>query len=201
MSDFLSRLAGRALGVEPVVQPVIPAMAAPGTFTESEGFQEAPQDSPVTERTATRRAIDINRSETKQRHTEASLPQKREQNVTVPPTDSPQTRRPAEPQSEPRSERKIADPFADATTSPDPTLPTANNSLFVPTMTKAPNASSQDRRATASSAPPIVRVTIGRIEVRAELPGTKDRTPSTQRSKNSAISLDDYLKQRTEGRR
>ncbi len=45
MSDFLSRLAGRSMGVEPVVQPVVPAMTAPVSrdagFTERESFHDA----------------------------------------------------------------------------------------------------------------------------------------------------------------
>jgi hypothetical protein len=59
----------------------------------------------------------------------------------------------------------------------------------------------EERREPAQSAPPIVRVTIGRIEVRAELSSPKPRSASAPRAKSAAISLDDYLKQRGEGRR
>ena len=51
------------------------------------------------------------------------------------------------------------------------------------------------------SSPPTVRVTIGRVEVRAILPPTSPppRIPPARRG--PALSLDDYLKQRNEGQR
>jgi hypothetical protein len=58
-----------------------------------------------------------------------------------------------------------------------------------------------DPREPVASEPPIVRVTIGRIEVKAEFASPKERTPAAHRPKSAAISLDDYLKQRAEGRR
>jgi hypothetical protein len=64
----------------------------------------------------------------------------------------------------------------------------------------APGRFVHDRRAEPAAAP-IVRVTIGRVEVRAELSQPKTRAASAPRAKSAAISLDDYLKQRGEGRR
>jgi hypothetical protein len=51
----------------------------------------------------------------------------------------------------------------------------------------------------AASAP-IVRVTIGRVEVRAEMGSPKTRPAAAPRAQ-AGLSLDDYLKQRVEGRR
>lgn len=47
---------------------------------------------------------------------------------------------------------------------------------------------------------PTVRVTIGRIDVRAILPPAPHARPATSRTV-PALSLADYLKQRNEGRR
>jgi hypothetical protein len=203
MSDFLSRLAGRALGVEPVVQPVIPAMAAPAsreeTFKEGEGFPEAVHDSPVIERAADPRAVGLNRSEPAPSQTPASPHQHIRERETVSATDVRATRMADQPLHEPRVSEPLAD-TPDEADGLDRTIPAATNSYLQPSAI-APHALIADRREVASSAPPIVRVTIGRIEVRAELPSPKDRTPAAPRPKNSAISLDDYLKKRTEGRR
>jgi hypothetical protein len=57
-----------------------------------------------------------------------------------------------------------------------------------------------ERRESADAAAPVVRVTIGRVEVRAELPPPKVRA-AAPRTKPATTSLDDYLKQRAEGRR
>jgi hypothetical protein len=47
--------------------------------------------------------------------------------------------------------------------------------------------------------PPVVRVTIGRIEVRAETPASSPR--KTSAPARPTLSLDTYLKERKEGRR
>jgi hypothetical protein len=48
--------------------------------------------------------------------------------------------------------------------------------------------------------PPVVRVTIGRVEVRAQFP-VAPSAPATGRPRASTLSLEDYLKQRIGGRR
>jgi hypothetical protein len=47
---------------------------------------------------------------------------------------------------------------------------------------------------------PIVRVTIGRVEVRAQFPAASAQQPP-RRSRASSLSLEDYLKQRSGGKR
>jgi hypothetical protein len=47
---------------------------------------------------------------------------------------------------------------------------------------------------------PVVRVTIGRVEVRAQFPPAP-AAPVARRSRALALSLEDYLKQRSEGKR
>lgn len=47
---------------------------------------------------------------------------------------------------------------------------------------------------------PVIRVTIGRVDVRAELPAAASR-PAPRRAQASALSLEEYAKQRREGLR
>lgn len=61
---------------------------------------------------------------------------------------------------------------------------------------------SQRRPATSQDgAAPIVRVTIGRIEVRAAAPPTTTPTSRRAKEKSPALTLDAYLRSRKEGRR
>jgi hypothetical protein len=52
-----------------------------------------------------------------------------------------------------------------------------------------------------SSQPPVIRVTIGRIEVRAVFPPAAAAPAAVKKTPSGALSLDDYLKQRSEGTR
>jgi hypothetical protein len=49
--------------------------------------------------------------------------------------------------------------------------------------------------------PPTIRVTIGRVEVRAMLPPKSPKPRTTPARRAPALSLDDYIKQRNEGQR
>jgi hypothetical protein len=51
------------------------------------------------------------------------------------------------------------------------------------------------------SQPSVVRVTIGRIDVRAEFPTAVSHDGTARKVRSSALSLDEYLKQRIEGKR
>jgi hypothetical protein len=53
----------------------------------------------------------------------------------------------------------------------------------------------------APPSPPVIRVTIGRVEVRASLPPTSPQPLSSKVRPGAALSLDDYLKRRNEGQR
>lgn len=48
---------------------------------------------------------------------------------------------------------------------------------------------------------PVIRVTIGRIDVRAQFPAATSSTSPAQPRKTAALSLDEYMKQRSEGKR
>jgi hypothetical protein len=47
----------------------------------------------------------------------------------------------------------------------------------------------------------VIRVTIGRIDVRAEFPAPAAHDASARKSRPLARTLDEYLKERTEGKR
>jgi hypothetical protein len=52
-----------------------------------------------------------------------------------------------------------------------------------------------------SNAPPVIRVTIGRIEVRAIMAPAAPPQPSSRKTAAGTLSLEEYLKQRSEGKR
>jgi hypothetical protein len=57
------------------------------------------------------------------------------------------------------------------------------------------------RRAEFEHRAPIVRVTIGRIEVRAEIAAPAAAAPAARPLQVPTLTLDEYLKQRQEGKR
>jgi hypothetical protein len=209
MSDFLRRLAGRSLGIEPVVQPAIPAMTAPAP--RDAGFFEGESVSEVVERpsnadsprfpkpTAMRESTERNRS------SEATVPaahlwEPRESIAQLAPASratDPASSEDTLPAIEVRSDAgnsgdlAVTGPSKWDSTLPDPYSP-APSLAFV--------GMPIERRESLDAAAPVVRVTIGRVEVRAELPSPKART-AAPRTRPATTSLDDYLKQRAEGRR
>jgi hypothetical protein len=60
-----------------------------------------------------------------------------------------------------------------------------------------PSPRARDKPETTSKPAPTIRVTIGRVEVRATPPPTP--TPKVQQPKAPVMSLDDYLRERAEG--
>ncbi len=63
------------------------------------------------------------------------------------------------------------------------------------------SATRRDQGASASPGPPVVRVTIGRIDVRAQFPAPAPSPVPARRARPAALTLEDYLKQRSEGKR
>jgi hypothetical protein len=61
-------------------------------------------------------------------------------------------------------------------------------------------AANRDRHANAVDSAPVVKVSIGRVEIRAEFPAPAPRT-SSPRSPSPTLSLDEYARQRREGKR
>jgi hypothetical protein len=70
----------------------------------------------------------------------------------------------------------------------------------VPESSRAPIQHPQSEASSVRGMPPVVRVSIGRIEVRAELP-ERAPAPAPQRSRSSHVSLEQFLKQAGGGAR
>lgn len=103
-------------------------------------------------------------------------------------------------------------PVADSTHRLEPALHTAANApssgsfVAVPQLTPALAPSQQLDRPLAAPEPapepaPMIRVTIGRVEVRAIMPAAPAPPRSTPARATPSLSLDEYLRLRTEGRR
>jgi hypothetical protein len=68
---------------------------------------------------------------------------------------------------------------------------------------RSPSAlmSPRRERVQLESQPPVVRVTIGRIDVRADFPAPVSHDAAARKARTVARSLDEYLKERIEGKR
>jgi hypothetical protein len=201
MSDFLSRLAGRSMGVEAVVRPAIPAMTAPSGarepgLVEQEMFAEAAPVDAAEDRVA---AV-----------AEEQSPQRREA-VSAPVTGMMTTELVAAPRGEAsavplkipverESESRSREEDAEAAERTIPSWREQRPEAAASVRAIPATARAEERREAAAEAAPIVRVTIGRVEVRAELSAGKTRMAAPAK-KSPSVSLDDYLKQRAEGRR
>jgi hypothetical protein len=209
MTDFLSRLAGRSMGLERVAEPVIPAMVFPvsqaeapasvresfGDFTEEVEASAAPPMPPLVLSNSREQRPDTllpdDRRNTVERAA-ASLPA-----GTPEAADFRQEATPTQPPARAailRGETEYATPAPPAR---DRTLSTDE----APRTARAANEPTRNRVAAERETPPVIRVTIGRVEVRAELPAPRAHRSAADQSKPAALSLDDYLKQRSEGRR
>jgi hypothetical protein len=261
MTNFLNRLAARAIGAAPVAEPLLPAR-----FSSAAGLVKGDAFSGMPAEISTVAAVAdaIGRMASRERPRDATLPEEassdaggttpssRELTATgsmdaslVPEkqsadagTDRRVFPRATLPMSEPASLPMDVSVVADHTTPPSlraaadsraETLIDADQTTlaadhFVPTGTTfgpsprlsglatqtslrssdavtGPAGYSRRRDAAESAAEaPIIRVSIGRIEVRAQFPAA----PSPANARNArpaAISLEEYLKQRREGKR
>jgi hypothetical protein len=238
MSDFLHRLAARALGDGPVVQPRVPTIFAPDDGLERRG---APSE---WSGRAPALPLETGFRETDGDARQATLAQP----IEPIRADSPRCVDAASPIGTDPSRDAIRVAIDDAPLLPSipiepfgaqagPTqtvdsVPTrAGNRLEPATVSlasaeippAAPRrdagppqaASAQERPLIASlplptrhleparreSQPPVIRVTIGRIDVRADFPAPAAHDATTRKARSTARSLDDYLKERIEGKR
>ena len=200
MSAFLARLAARAVGQVPVAQPRLPSLfEAPSEPAEPRHALEAiddevavgPEatatpasaDSPVGAATSPTAALAIRDRATKR--TEPSRPGQ-DQDVRRPRTVVADHAGPGEGEL-------AADPAVAPQTSPVvPAMP-----LSVATPVASRSADEGVRIASPSAAePPPVRVHIGRLEIRANLPEPAPVRPPARQGREEArsVSLADYLR-------
>jgi hypothetical protein len=212
MSDFLTRLAERTLGVAPLARPHLspvfapapPETAADNVDAATDAVSEAAPATPGRQSQST--SIQSLAAEV---GLEPAVPDKRTQ---VPPhmtpiveetarsvhreADKPGIVRPGTRSATPSPQRStLTEPQPSATPkgaassdSPGPTT--------IPTATTH-RAASFDRK-WADASPPTINVTIGRIEVRAVTPAIQSRA---ERRPLQLQSLDEYLRSRNEDRR
>lgn len=200
MSDFIARLAARAVGQAAVAQPRLPSLfeAGPGSEVSPDGIEviddevtTGPQ-SAVQSDTSAASAPSASRDAAPQRSEPASS---REQHDT---SDRPRTRQTAtDAAGEAAPHQRQARPSL----VPDPVPPTVLAVPAVPVMAASPLASwpaTESIRSATPAAPelPAVRVHIGRLEIRANLPESAPPRPRTPPREDAAkgVSLADYLR-------
>ena len=209
MADFLTRLAERTLGVAQVVQPIIAPVFAPEPALTREAFtvqhEERALEAPTRE--ADQSAV-IHR------------PQHFNQNVYAHPehiksiargaaTDQENLTRSHVPAVEsgivPAQDAAAPTPsIVPSTTIPGPTSNADSPGTSFPTnwtpFTRTDSEALQALQQREAPAPSI-RVTIGRIEVRAIMPAKEPAARPPTRRPGPKLSLDDYLKQQNGGQR
>jgi hypothetical protein len=198
MTDFLGRLAGRGMGLARVAEPVIPAVLLSPSAPEAAARDRLREAGETPERPefvapepqAVRRV---------EMHTERTIVQ-----MERPATGNNQ----AIPSSRPREQSAPAESIPpdrnSATESAAPAVPDLHRTVPAAEMPASQSTVREfvERRDAAERAEaPVVRVTIGRVEVRAQFPGTKTERAAAGQRKPAGLSLDDYMKQRREGRR
>ena len=198
MSNFLGRMAARAVGSTAVAQPRLPALFEPGGLevAESTTVARAPRPASVPRATASeterKRAPEI-RAEREQvarpevatqtrKAARAATPAAPPALATVTPAPGPAPTEPSEPDSPP----SLAEAIASLTKQPVPATPALHGARRDAPPTPAATAAVRDQ-------PPPVRVHIGRLEVRANLespaPPPRPAEPAPQ-----GLSLSDYLR-------
>jgi hypothetical protein len=211
MSHFLARLVERARGTAARVEPIVAPRFAPTAIVEIASEVEAPPP----ERADQRPTVEEKSSPRAVPHHEASAA-KGEAKIL----------RGSEKPSLPQQPEKLLVPMEKSVVnstaivrpslSGDSPVPEMKNGMvrrnsFKPLRSKRPQpptpltTTSRNlerdllRPNESSEQPPIVRVTIGRIDVRATLPATPSRKSSAR--SEPKLTLDAYLKSRREGTR
>lgn len=228
MSDFLGRLAGRAMAAVPVAQPLLPsafaAASAPSTFTETAIEHEA--EPPPVRKTPAGAPTDA--SEVPEAHTQPA-----ESNVIEPrtaPAIAPRDKAQQQPVQQHGAPVRVAAatavqaeavpisvaaPVQPSRVELDQSIPRqAAPDLEAPLSPRRPAPPAGKRQAErpiqtvvhqmAAAEPELprqsVRVTIGRVDVRAEFPTPAAPAPA-RRNESRTLSLDQYLEQRLGGKR
>ena len=211
MNHFLARLVERARGTAPRVEPLVTPWFAPTPIVEIASEVETPP---------------LERSDQRSTVEEKSSPRAVVQQETPAEKAEPKVLRESEKSSLPQQPEKLLVPmeksavdstaFVRPSLSTDRPMPMLKNGMvrrnsFTASRSKRPRpATPLTTRSRSfegdlltpnesSEQPPIVRVTIGRIDVRATPPAVPSRKSSTR--SEPKLTLDAYLKSRREGTR
>jgi hypothetical protein len=223
MSHFLARLVERARGTAPQIEPIIAPRFAPAPMTEIATEVEAPAPAPSRDDITARG----NEAPTRKIVRQEIGPPRVEQTADKETIAAPEPEKLLVPQELPVSHPKasivrrigpddVAVPPKINGASPTESLSQASATQpgsTAPARARRVAGGVDPGRLSAVPAsrtaaiqpndshtePPVVRVTIGRIEVRAETPASSPR--KTSAPARPTLSLDTYLKERKEGRR
>ncbi len=215
MSDFLGRMAGRARNTLRVAQPLIPSAFAPGAPAAEAGFEAGEAERAPAQTVPQPLALARQRTEGAREipPPEEVAPAFKDARFRDRLSESPEIAGgqgeneipPAAPGQQ-RIRTTEGDPprALDWSEQATATLPLpAQAKRAIPTSTAAPVAGpvpARQRAAAAESPAPVIRVTIGRVDVRAEFPPSTSR-PEVRKTEPARLSLDEYMKQRSEGKR
>ncbi|HEY7126517.1 MAG TPA: hypothetical protein VH540_21445 [Ktedonobacterales bacterium] len=221
MADFFARLAQRALGQAPGVQPLIAPVFAPGPTlqgtrqeeaTWSDVKTEAPGDHPrqsLSAQTLSRRA-----SGRAPANSQAPVPGRLPSRSPAA-QDEPQTEQhlarasltisaPGE-QAQSREHQSLEEPpplhAAPPYAAGAPLLIRPQVSLYRQEHQQLEPLERTNNTAEVPTTSPTIRVTIGRIDVRAMLPPQNQPPRAAPARSGPALSLDEYLKRRERGER
>jgi hypothetical protein len=190
MTDYLSGLAARALGVATVVRPRPAARFEPQPVEEPERLPTPSQP----KRVADRRTVAAAPTARPRKPVGATTQREDLATPTAPPANN-------EVEPAPMAEAPPVSRSSDITTAARVREPDTQSATPEMQVQRRPRRAVHSARPTASEAePPSVHVTIGRIEVRAVAPPA----PATARPSArhpSPLSLDEYLELRRSGRR
>ena len=222
MGSFLSRLAGRTLGLVAVAEPIIPARLTPPAREDARPREFSADDATRGERQAARAGL---RDDTQEAQPRLPLRTRRDslaetdagsqehvrstrQRDTVPPHAEAFRSEPAPERAEEKTQRRAVGferPKNDAQalsvsreveTRParprvQPLEPMRARTLASRARMPAPEAANDET--------PRIQVSIGRIEIRAEV--AAPAAPAPRRSRPATLSLSDYLRQQGEAGR
>ena len=215
MIGLFHRLASRAMGNAPVAEPIVPSVFAPVGRT---GQMEMPvEQAEVTAMRPLKASTEASSLPSVQsraadniiREVFETREREREVNRTIEPSVRPPNKS-NERQPPLPDRRSIPQPPTSTVIRQDvmvehvadPPVPVRPHSFFppapMPTMARGERHETDVSEASSS---PVVRVSIGRIEVRAEMPAPTAAPALVQKQRPSGMSLDEYAKLRAEGKR
>jgi hypothetical protein len=236
VTNFLDRLAGRTLGITPVVQPIVPPMTSAVTRPDSVGTAEAPVEIARAESEIAGPDAPEAAAPPSSPHYDAELaerwPLPFHRRPTVPEQIPFRALSPVEPVSvaatvtafptqvrgkqselsvredEHRTENQAAtmvrsEARIDGGEPMRGTVAPLLRQVLEPALQVTPGPVPLNGRINSFPAPtaPMIRVTIGRVDVRAEFPPSAPPRPPARSKAASPLSLEEYSRQRSEGRR
>jgi hypothetical protein len=214
MNDFLSNLIGRSFTDAPVIQPRLPslfetsadefsheaqssaaAMTAPEAIAPADAFAVASK-SPATPETGKTPITNASEARAEGHLPRADAPEhKRAPVIAEPPQPSEQAARVKKLEVETKRIIVPVDSWGDG--EKDAEDKRVSESFSQPRSGQSPRRRAFSPAERSSKSAPIIRVTIGRVEVRAIHPPAP--SPKSAKPAPSKVSLEDYLRKRERG--